>query len=264
MKNEELQTTGPNGLVELPEYMRGDESLQLDIQPGDLKPPRLSICQSMTPQRKRTEPSYIPGLEEGDLFNVSTGEKYGAGPLRFVILHHFTTNFYFEGGKVVCRAEGGVGCELNHGGACSHSGWRRGEKGESLKPLCTKFLNFVIFLPDLPGPPSGKLAILPFKSSGMKSGEQLLALSRAGAGQPVFTKMMALATAHTKGDQGDYFIPVVKRIANYIPDETLYKQLKALFLELHAGTRKVTVDESEQAGEVLEGEAVRGDDAVPF
>ncbi len=61
-----------------PDYMtkdnnRGQENVNMD----DLAIPRLDVLQSLSPQRKKGDPEYINGAEEGMLFNTVTKELYG-------------------------------------------------------------------------------------------------------------------------------------------------------------------------------------------
>lgn len=63
---------------------RGAEGLGAN----DIRLPRLTLCQAMTPQRKKSDPKYIPGLEEGEMFNDLTEERYGTGPLMFTVIRY--------------------------------------------------------------------------------------------------------------------------------------------------------------------------------
>lgn len=42
----------------------------------DLEIPRIGIIQDLSPQRKKSDTAYIPGAEEGMMFNTVTGELY--------------------------------------------------------------------------------------------------------------------------------------------------------------------------------------------
>jgi len=52
---------------------RGSE----DVTTEDIAIPRLSMIQSLSPQRQKKDPAYIQGAEEGMLFNPTTGMLYG-------------------------------------------------------------------------------------------------------------------------------------------------------------------------------------------
>jgi hypothetical protein len=66
--------------TELPEWLRdkggnrGAENVGVD----DIIIPRIEIVQSLSPARKKSDPAYIEGAEEGMLFNNVTRELYGA------------------------------------------------------------------------------------------------------------------------------------------------------------------------------------------
>ena len=45
-----------------------------DFSAEDVVTPFLSIAQGLSPQRKKSSEKYIPGLEEGQVFNTATGE----------------------------------------------------------------------------------------------------------------------------------------------------------------------------------------------
>lgn len=53
--------------------MRGTEN----VTQSDLIVPRLELVQSLSPCRKKTDPSYIEGADEGMLYNNVTRELYG-------------------------------------------------------------------------------------------------------------------------------------------------------------------------------------------
>lgn len=65
---------------EMPDFLkdmksnRGAENVTAD----DLVVPRLEVVQALSPCRKKSDPAYIEGAEEGMLFNNVTRELYGA------------------------------------------------------------------------------------------------------------------------------------------------------------------------------------------
>jgi hypothetical protein len=56
-----------------PDKKRGQEGVGVE----DLTIPRLQLIQDLSPQRKKTDPQYIDGAEEGMLFNSVTKALYG-------------------------------------------------------------------------------------------------------------------------------------------------------------------------------------------
>ena len=52
------------------------ETYKDETDVADLTIPRLKLVQSATPQVKKADPSYIKGLEEGDLLDTLTNNQY--------------------------------------------------------------------------------------------------------------------------------------------------------------------------------------------
>lgn len=66
--------------TDVPEHLRGKTSSRGSENVGteDLVIPRLELVQALSPCRKKTDPAYIEGCEEGMLYNNVTRELYGA------------------------------------------------------------------------------------------------------------------------------------------------------------------------------------------
>lgn len=64
---------------ERPSYLAKVDSKrgQENVGAEDLIIPRLAVIQSLSPQRKKSDPAYIEGAEDGILFNTVTNELYG-------------------------------------------------------------------------------------------------------------------------------------------------------------------------------------------
>jgi len=78
----ELATQGGGMVVtdQMPEYLRakqGSARGQENVQAEDLVIPRLEVIQDLSPCRKKSDPNYIEGAEEGLLYNNVTRELYG-------------------------------------------------------------------------------------------------------------------------------------------------------------------------------------------
>ena len=77
-KNNEMTKVGQTAIQAVPEFLktgtaRGNEQ----VGASDLIIPRIELVQSLSPCRKKTDPAYIEGAEEGDLYNNVTRELYG-------------------------------------------------------------------------------------------------------------------------------------------------------------------------------------------
>ena len=65
-------------LDEKPDWMKeGGNRGSENVGTADLIIPRLEIVQSTSPCRDKTDPSYIEGSQEGDMYNVVTRKLYG-------------------------------------------------------------------------------------------------------------------------------------------------------------------------------------------
>jgi hypothetical protein len=68
-----------NEIMERPDFMAGHGRGSEEVKASDLAIPRLSIIQSLSPQRKKNDPAYIEGAEEGMIFNTVSRELYEGG-----------------------------------------------------------------------------------------------------------------------------------------------------------------------------------------
>lgn len=67
--------------AEMPDWMKGmedDDSGNEHVQKEDLVIPRLNIIQAISPQLDKKDPLYIPGAENGMMFNSLTKELMGS------------------------------------------------------------------------------------------------------------------------------------------------------------------------------------------
>jgi hypothetical protein len=64
---------------EMPDFLKGQTTARgsENVKNTDLIVPRIEICQSLSPARKKGDSLYIEGIEEGDFYNNVTREIYG-------------------------------------------------------------------------------------------------------------------------------------------------------------------------------------------
>ena len=232
-----------------------DLALNPEFDQSEIRLPQLKICQSMTPQRKRNDPSFIAGLQEGDLFNDASGRIYGQGPLTFLMLKYWVNYIKFnpleQGGGIACRGTlGRDGIVRDEAGTVLRTGF--GPKGE--KPEVTKFMNYLFYLPD-----TQEVVWFSAKSTFIRVMRAFHTALRGVHGIADFRKVCTLASTATKNTAGqEFYVPVIpKRPIGIVPAETpLGAQLKQLAHDLATKT----VDTS--AAEAGEGDA--NPDDVPF
>lgn len=153
-----VPATIPDDLVR--DSGRGTEQ----IGANDVRPPRLLVCQSGSPQRKPGNLKQIPGLQEMDLFNDLSNEIYGQGPLPFCVvssLGHRNIQFrpMDEGGGVI---------DFDVPDDDPRAQFTTNEAGERVKPIATKFYDYLVWLPE-----QQELVVLSFKSTQIKSAIKL-------------------------------------------------------------------------------------------
>jgi len=190
----------------VPDYLKsvhGNEGLE-NATRDDLILPRLSICQSLTPQRKPQNPLYIKGLEEGQLFNTVTGEVYG-GSVELIPLVFTKSRIYFrdmkEGGGILCQSFNGIdgGSISPTCDACPNSKF----SGDQA-PACSDFKNFVSFVL-----PTRHLLVVSFKSTAIKAAKAWLTRMQM-FNKPSYAGIYEISTQPGETKKGDFFAPVIK------------------------------------------------------
>lgn len=115
---------------------RGTEN----IGANDVRPPRLMLCQSGSPQRKEGNAKLIAGLNELDLFNSLSGEIYGRS-LRFTVITSLGSHWVeFNDDLTVADPSVPEGDKRTE--------WTVGDDGKPVKPIATKFYDYLVWLPD--------------------------------------------------------------------------------------------------------------------
>jgi len=230
--SQDLAKIQPAGPLALPEHLRNVHSAegfeQMDRQ--DLILPRVSICQAMTPQRKKTSPNFIDNLADGDLFNTITGEVYG-GTVELIPLLFSKSRIYFrslgEGGGILCRSfnavDGGVLSPTC--AACPNSQF----SGDGKPPVCNIFYNYpAVILP------KRELAVLSLKSTGLKAARQWNSRMKLLGDKPMYAGVYEVAIVEQTNPKGTFFSPVI-RFKRFVSEEE-YKFTGAIFETLKGRT----------------------------
>jgi hypothetical protein len=162
--------TGPNAIA-LPDFIPGGDTRGAEnISREDLRIPRLSLAQALSPQLKKSDPKYIEGLKAGDVFNSITGFNYGTDPIEVVIVRADKAKWIeFDPEKR------GVILDRNVSPGDPRTAWGSGVDG---KPAATKFLEFVAYI--LPG---REPIALSFSRAGLECGTLLSTLIQLKRGE---------------------------------------------------------------------------------
>lgn len=254
----ELQAIKPAGLAqqeEVPDFLKsqiGNSQGLEDVEQSDILIPRLGLCQALSPQRKKSNPLYIPDLEEGQLFNTVTQQIYGS-ELEVVLLFFFKNRIkYFpidSGGGIDCISPNGIdqgrispdGCSV-----CRYSQFGNGEDvvdGEKQgPPECTLYHNLMAFIPVDISP-----IAISFKSTGLKVTKQLLAQIRMSR-LPMYAKRYKIGVSEAKAGQNEWFEKKLTPLG--FVDSKVYAEMESNFESLkHANIKVDTTGESEGAAD---------------
>lgn len=249
-----VQIDKPGALMAIPDYLKGVHGREgsENVTKDDLVIPRLALCQSMHPERKKSSPKYIPGLEEGQFFNTSNQDVYG-NTVQVIPLLKTSSRIYFQdmkqGGGILCRSMNGVdgGTIVPTCASCPNS--------QGYPSACTEFKNILSVLL-----PSRTVILVSMKSTALKAAKQWISRMQdltEKLNKPFYTNVFEITTAADKNMKGEYFVPVVKRVGwadegDFRFAEAKYSELKGMAVKIH---------ESVEAGEVAQEVS---DQDIPF
>ena len=209
-----------SALAEVPPYLRlapneprpGFE----EMEQGDIIMPRLALCQSGTPQRKKSDEKYIEGLDEAMYFNTITRKVYGE---RIVVvpLLFFTSRILFGenmGDPLLCQAldgKHGVGVPGIECAKCELKEFGTSKKQSSKAPACTKLYNYAVLVADeqrVVHPED--LAVFTMKSSGANDAMGWNTLMKLRAGTPMYAGMYELFSMPATNGTNSWHTPKVQ------------------------------------------------------
>jgi hypothetical protein len=234
-KNEALQV--------LDSVNRDDKSGLEQADAGDLILPRLALCQSNSPQRKRGNEKFIQGLDEGMMFNSLTGDVYGESvPIIPISLNKRAMQFrpMEEGGGIIDRNVpfNDPRCEYDNT-----------KEGKEAKPLATRMYDWLVYLPE-----SAEFAVVSFKGTSEKTGKKLVTLTSMRPGPPR-GQLYTLGTAAKHENNYDWHIFTVVPAGKPSADDA--EMAESGFKRFGTSAR---YDEEQQpetpAGDVRQGEVV--------
>jgi len=230
------------GKLAVPDYITGREGTE-QIERQDVTYPRLGLCQSLTPQKKKSDANHIPNLTDGQFFNTITGEIYGESVLVVPILfskQRIKFHPMSEGGGIECQSFNGKDggflspkCEeLDGTTVCEHAKF-----SDNHRPTCDKLHNRpAAIVKPIDRPASGGIffcevadipIIISLKSTGLKVSKQWNSLVKLNPNTPMFARVYELiSTEVTKGQQS-WFAPTIKPRGFVPPD--LFRQLKTAY-----------------------------------
>ena len=227
---QELVKTG-NQAIAVPEFIKPVEVTGAEhIGRDDIQMPRLALAQSLSPQVDSDKPEYIPGLKNGDLFNSLTQQNYERGPLDFCIIRSDKA----RGVEFFPRESGGGVKDFDVPLTDPRMQFTKNEKGESVKPVATKFYDFIIMLLD-----NREVIGLSFKSSGLKTARDLNGLIKLRGRYPIYAGKYTLTAEKKTNSKGTFSVYKIVN-AGWLPDAETLNFAKVMHEELSG--KNITID----------------------
>jgi hypothetical protein len=191
-----------------PEDRTGTE----EIDASELRLPRLSIAQGLSPQITPGDSQFIEGLTLFEMFNDMTGEIYGRGPIMFVPIRREIRRIQFRP-----RKEGGGIIDLNVPPNDPRLEWTEDGNGNRLPPLATTFTEFVVLLLRPGVAPEPIVLSIKHTNKWNRRAADQLTLFIAARNAPIYSGLYLVDTkVPAKNDNGTFGVPVCKN-AGFIP-----------------------------------------------
>lgn len=197
-----------------------------DVTSNDITLPRIEVLQALSPQLKKSEPNYIEGSEQGQIFNTISGEIYGPSVVIIPIL--FQRQFIiWQDRKLGGGFTGMYATELE----------AESERDAMEKPddyeVAEHHVNYCLIMHD-----NGRLeeAVLSWARSKIKASKRLNALVQMNPGDR-YSRAYKLKAVEASGPKGDYWTFDVSPVG-YVP-KPIYEQAAAVYLAIKGGERKV-------------------------
>ena len=194
---------------------RGTKRGAEHITREDARVPRLCLAQGLSPQVQKGDAQFIEGLSIGDAFNDLTGEMYGDGTLRVIVVRADPPRFveFDKDRNIVDR---------NVPKDDPRTQWTVDNKGNPVKPIATKFYDYVVLLGDRLEPMA-----LSFKSSAIPTAKRLNSLLWM-TDADIFSCWYEFTPVQQKNDVGTWYNFSVKP-AGWIQDQKVYEVAKRAF-----------------------------------
>lgn len=200
---------------------RGSEKVSVD----DLTIPRIDLIQALSPQRKKNDPAYIDGAEEGMLFNSVTGELYGS--------HIVFVPVYFRKEWVVWRDRNKGGGFRGAFGSPEEAEAERNKAGAADHDVMDTAQHFGLIIKE-----DGSVdeAVISMSRSKMKVSRKLNTMIRMAGGDS-FARAYRVESAEDKSEKGEYFNLRITPLG-YV-SEPVFRRAEVLYEAIAKGEKDV-------------------------
>jgi hypothetical protein len=249
--------TGGGAMTERPSFIpAGDTTGTEGITQEDIRLPRLTIAQGLSPQLTPGDSAYIDGLKMFQLFNDFTRQIYGNGPLYFIAVRRDVRRIEF-----IPRDEGGGVKDMNVPHGDPRTEWTEDEEGHRVPPKATKFNEFVVLLlvsKDDPPEPI-VLSIKDTNKFNRRAATDLNGFIKMHASKgknsvPIYGVVYSISSKSEKNDNGTFGVPIINQVG-FVPRQDWFQAAQAFAASLE-GKNVVTTREPGDEDSFVEGEQV--------
>jgi hypothetical protein len=225
---EALAKTSPTSLAR-PDFIPADDNRGTEnIKTSDLILPRLSLAQPLSPELEEGGPKYIEGLKKGDAFNGLTKQVYGKNPINVVVVRVEEDRFV----EFHPLDQGGGIKDLNVPADDERTKFHTDENGKTIKPLATRFSEFVALRL-----PEREPISLSFKGAGLKAARTIKSLIALRGKTPSFASIFTLTPTVITNQKGTFSVFNVALSGNV--DEETFKEASKLYDAFKAREKEV-------------------------
>lgn len=197
-----------------------------DVTSQDITLPRIEVLQALSPQLKKSEPNYIEGSEQGQIFNTISGEIYGSEVTIVSILFQRQFIIWQDRNK-------GGGFAGMYPTELEAEQEREAMDNADDYDVVEHHINFCLVLR-----PNGHTeeAVLSWAKSKIKASKRLNALIQMNPGDR-FGRAYKLRAVEASGPKGDYWTYDIQP-QGYVTKD-VYDRAASIYNAIKGGERKV-------------------------
>ena len=230
-----VQGENPMVLTERPSFLpteakgRGSEEVTFN----DIVVPRLSIIQSLSPQRSKNKEEYIPGAEEGMFFNTVTKKLYSGDQGVYFVPVYFRPEWVLW----KKRTEGGgfIGAYSSVGEGQHALATQSNREAMELLDTAQHFCLVLDPASTIDAPVVEEVVISMAKSQ-LKASRNLNSLAKLVGGDR-FSRAYRLSTVQVNGPKGDYYNWKIEPTG--FPPEAVYRRAESMYESVISGKRTI-------------------------
>lgn len=223
--------TVPSYIKQDPDQIRGSE----DVKTEDLTIPRLEVVQALSPIRKKNDPEYVEGAEEGILYNSVTRELYGESVMvvpiifkkQWLIWKDRDAGGGFRGEFPNPEEADTKIVELTNDGDVGPF-----ESVDTAQHLCLLLRE------------DGRIEeiVLSMSKSKMKVSRQWNSIIRMIGGDR-FSRVYNISSVEQKGEKGEFYNFHVTALG--FPSQSVYERAENLYEEVFSGEREIRANQDD-------------------